>query len=358
MDTRIDPALAVAPPVEAEERDLAQELVCIDVHAETHDVKTFTFASTRGEAFSFKPGQYFLFDIVVDGQIENRCYSISSAPSRSNAISVTVKRVPGGKASNWLHDNLTPGTRINAKGPLGLFIRPSAPKYLFLSGGSGITPVMSMLRELADRCDQTDIVFMHAARTPADLVFRSELSCLAGRMKGLRLHFLPETVVGETQWSGMSGRISSAYMQMAVPDLSARIVMCCGPAAFMAAARQITAGLGLPASNYIEESFDAYAGSVEPAVLAPASQSFNVTFAKQGRTIEVPDGQTVLSCAKKAGVKMPSSCSNGVCGTCKSKLLSGTVDMQHNGGIRQREIDMGLFLPCCSKPLGDLVIDR
>ncbi|MFC3076034.1 hybrid-cluster NAD(P)-dependent oxidoreductase [Shinella pollutisoli] len=341
-------------------RDTDEDLVCIDVRQETHDVKTFTFASPEGKRFAFEAGQYFLFDLEIGGQPESRCYSISSSPRRSNAFSVTVKRVAGGRISNWLHDNLAVNSKVRANGPLGHFIRPNAGKYLFLSGGSGITPVMAMVRELADTCEPADVVFLHAARSPKDLIFRDELACLAARAKGLRLQFLPETVAGEAQWPGLSGRISAEYMKLAVPDLAERVVMCCGPAPFMAAARAIAAELGVPPENYIEESFDgAVVDDIEiPAAEEAATRTFQVSFAKQGRQIAVAGEQTVLSCARKAGVKLPSSCSNGVCGTCKSKLLSGSVDMNHNGGIRQREIDAGLFLPCCSKPLSDLVIDR
>lgn len=341
-------------------RDADEDLVCIDVHQETHDVKTFTFASPEGKRVAFEAGQYFLFDLEVGGEPESRCYSISSSPRRSNAFSVTVKRVAGGKISNWLHDTLTVGSKVKANGPLGHFIRPNAKKYLFLSGGSGITPVMAMVRELADTCEPADVVFLHAGRSPKDLIFRDDLACLAARMKGLRLQFLPETVLGETQWPGLTGRISADYMKLAVPDLAERIVMCCGPAPFMAAARSIAADLGVPPQNYIEESFDAAViDEVDiPVVEEAVTRTFQVSFAKQARQIDVSGDQTVLSCAKKAGIKLPSSCSNGVCGTCKSKLVSGTVDMNHNGGIRQREIDAGLFLPCCSKPLSDLVIDR
>lgn len=341
-------------------RHADEDLVCIDVHQETHDVKTFTFASPEGKRFAFEAGQYFLFDLEVGGEPESRCYSISSSPRRSNAFSVTVKRVAGGKISNWLHDTLAVGSKVKANGPLGHFIRPNAKKYLFLSGGSGITPVMAMVRELADTCEPADVVFLHAGRSPKDLIFRDDLACLAARMKGLRLQFLPETVLGETQWPGLTGRISADYMKLAVPDLAERVVMCCGPAPFMAAARSITAELGVPPQNYIEESFDAAViDEIDIPVVEEATiRTFQVSFAKQARQIDVSGEQTVLSCAKKAGVKLPSSCSNGVCGTCKSKLVSGTVDMSHNGGIRQREIDAGLFLPCCSKPLSDLVIDR
>jgi len=336
-------------------------LVCLDVHQETHDVKSFTFASPHGKRFDFEGGQYFLFDFPMESDAEPRCYSISSSPHRPNAFTVTVKRVANGKVSNWLHDNMTSGMTVKAQGPLGHFVRPhTAKKFLMLSGGSGITPVMSIVRSLGDGCEPADVVFVHAARTPLDLIFRSELSCLAARMKTLRLHFLPESVQGEPSWPGLTGRISPEFLKLAVPDIAERVVMCCGPAPFMAAARAIAADLGVPAANYIEESFDA-AVIDEPGLAVeavPAGKVYQVEFAKQKRTIEVAGEQTVLAAAKKSSVRLPSSCSNGVCGTCKSKLVSGSVEMNHNGGIRQREIDAGLFLPCCSKPLSDLVVDR
>lgn len=339
-----------------------ENLVCIDVHQETHDVKSFTFASPEGKRFNFDPGQYFLFDFLAGDDAEARCYSISSSPHRGNVFTVTVKRVPGGKVSNWLHDNMTNGTTVKAQGPLGHFVRPrrAGAKLLLLSGGSGITPVMSIVRGLADGCEPADVVFMHASRTPLDLIFRTELSCLASRMKGLRLHFLPESVIGEPAWPGLTGRITPEFMKLAVPDIADRVVMCCGPAPFMAAARSISADLGVPPGNYIEESFDA-AVIDEPGLLVEevaANKVFQVEFTKQSRKIDVSSQQTVLSAAKKSGARLPSSCSNGICGTCKSKLVSGSVEMNHNGGIRQREIDAGMFLPCCSKPLSDLVVDR
>ncbi|SMD13832.1 hybrid-cluster NAD(P)-dependent oxidoreductase [Rhizobium sp. RU36D] len=336
------------------------QLVCLDVHEETHDVRTFTFASPEGKKIAFQAGQYFLFDLGIDNEDDGRCYSISSSPRRENAVSVTVKRVAGGKVSNWLHDNMKPGMAVRATGPLGKFLRPDAPKYLFLSGGSGITPVMSMVREMADRAMPVDVVFLHAGRSPRDLIFRDELTLLARRMKGLRLLLLPETLNGDPAWPGLAGRISRELLALAVPDLAERTVMCCGPAPFMAAARQITSALGVPADRYREESFDTAVIDDLPAPVesAPASQSYKVQFAKQGKVIDVSSEQTVLSQAKKSGVRLPSSCANGICGTCKSKLVSGAVDMKHEGGIRQREIDTGFFLPCCSKPLSDLVIDR
>lgn len=352
--------LAASLP-EVWDREADDELVCIDVHRETHDVRTFTFASAAGKSFAFQAGQYFMFECEIDGEVQRRCYSVSSSPRRANAFSVTVKRVAGGKVSNWLHDNLSGGAKIKATGPLGHFVRPAAPaaKFVFISGGSGITPLMSMAREMADMAATTDVVFVHAGRTPGDLIFRQELGLLAEKLKGLRLHLLPETVEGERAWPGLTGRVSKDYLLLAVPDLATRTVMCCGPAPFMKAVREIVAAQGVPPASYIEESFDAAViDDVEVPPAAPAEATFKVQFTKQARTIDVNAGQTVLSAAKKAGVKMASSCANGLCGTCKSKLVSGAVDMNHNGGIRQREVDAGFFLPCCSKPLSDLVVER
>ncbi|MET2831183.1 hybrid-cluster NAD(P)-dependent oxidoreductase [Mesorhizobium shangrilense] len=340
--------------------DTDDTLLCVDVHDETHDVKSFTFVSPERKSFAFSAGQYFMFELGIDGEDDGRCYSVSSSPLRPGAITTTVKRVTGGKVSNWLHDNLKPNMRVRASGPLGKFTRPTAKKFLFISGGSGITPVMSMAREMADTAQPVDVVFLHAGRSPRDLIFRNELANLAERLKGFRLHLLPENIASERSWSGISGRISKEFLSLAMPDIADRTVMCCGPAPFMMAARAIAAELGVATSNYHEESFDRaeIQDAPSPGGDAVKAKSFKVQFSKQGKTIVAGADQTVLSCAKKSGVRLPSSCANGICGTCKSKLVSGSVDMNHEGGIRQREIDAGFFLPCCSKPLSDLVIER
>ncbi|WP_051243105.1 hybrid-cluster NAD(P)-dependent oxidoreductase [Azohydromonas australica] len=344
-------------------READQELVCIDVRQETHDVKTFTFRARDDRYFSFDAGQYFLFELEIDGEMVSRCYSLASSALTPRSISITVKRVEGGKVSNWLHDHLKPGSAVRGTGPSGTFTLPGPAEgpYLLVSGGSGITPVMSMVRALADARRHPDIVFLHAARTPADLVFRDELLYRAKVTPNFRLLFLPERAGGEPGYAGVTGRVSEAFLKVAVPDLAERTVMCCGPAPFMGAVRQLSLALGVKPERYFEESFDAAVIDEDDVPLPPAAEAastFKVKFAKQDKVIEVGAEQSVLAAARKSGVRLPSSCSNGLCGTCKSKLVSGSVDMKHNGGIRQREVDAGFFLPCCSKPLSDLVVDR
>lgn len=344
-------------------RDDDQDLVCIDVRRETHDVKTFSFRARDERYFGFEAGQHFSFEVEVDGETLSRCYSITSSALAPRTVSITVKRTDGGRVSNWLHDHLVPGRTLRATGPSGSFTLPERADgpYLFASGGSGITPVMGMLRTLADARCHPDIVFLHAGRTPTDLVFRDELLLRAKVTPNLRVLFLPERVGSEAGYAGVTGRVSEALLRVAVPDLAQRAVMCCGPAPFMAAVRSLSLALGVPAERYLEESFTGEVADQPPPAAPPsdeAAPAFKVSFAKQAKVIDVRADQTVLSAARQSGIKLPSSCGNGLCGTCKSKLSTGRVDMKHTGGIRQREIDAGFFLPCCSKPLTDLVVER
>ncbi|MFK8250361.1 2Fe-2S iron-sulfur cluster-binding protein [Ancylobacter terrae] len=346
------------------------------VRAETHDVKTFVLAPRTPARFHWEPGQFLTLDLEIGGETINRCYTIAAAPTRPHTLAITVKRVPGGPVSNWLHDNLRPGSHIRAVGPMGDFtcFRHAAPKYLFLSGGSGITPLMSMARTFHDLGTARDLVFVHAARSPADIIFRAELELMARNQPG-SFRFAPvcEADGAGEPWAGYRGRISRALLELIAPDFREREVFVCGPSPFMAAVRTLLKDAGFDMARHHEESFnfEELAGA-EPEVAAqvaaaeaelaaepaPAATVYKVEFAKSKRTIECASDMFVLDAARRAGVRLPSSCAKGLCGTCKSKLVSGTVEMTHQGGIRQREIDAGMVLLCCSKPTADLVVDR
>lgn len=362
------PALRLADVLWDNEND--DTLICQQVRQETHDVKTFVMRPVVPGRIRFQPGQFMTYAFEIGGETINRCYTISSPPTRPDTISFTVKRVPGGPVSNWLHDNLKPGMQVKAVGPMGEFTCYShpAPKYLFLSGGSGITPLMSMARTAHDLGELEDIVFVHSARTPADIIFREELELMA-RLNG-KFHFVPivNSVTPLSHSSGLRGRLNRGVLEMMVPDLLAREVFVCGPAPYMTAVREMLAEIGFDMSRYHDESFNFDALSdVEQADVAigeamleaaPEVKTYSVEFTKTRRSIDVPENMTVLEAAKRAGMRLPSSCTQGICGTCKSKKVSGTVDMTHQGGIRQREIDAGMMLLCCSKPTSNLVIER
>jgi len=352
-------------------------LVCTAVSDVTHDVKNFVFEPEGDVLFEFDAGQFLTLLLDIDGTPVNRCYTISSPPTRPNRIAITVKRVVGGTVSNWVHDNIVPGSKVSALAPLGAFTlsRRPAAKLLFLSAGSGITPLMSMLRTLYDLGSDADVVFLHSARTPSDIVFRSELAAIETLMPNLRVVHICEADYPSERWGGMRGRISPTMLQTVVPDFLERTTFNCGPAPYMEAVRRILGELDYDLGSYHEESFSfddpAKPGAMPPpagvaydqiAIAPPpggddTGTTYSVEFVKSGRTVTCRPDQFVLDAALAAGVRVPSSCSQGMCGTCKLPKLSGEVEMNHNGGIRPREITAGKILPCCSKPLSDLSLD-
>ncbi|WP_029003753.1 hybrid-cluster NAD(P)-dependent oxidoreductase [Azorhizobium doebereinerae] len=372
---RPDPRLAAlseAPPAWDPERDDA--LIVRQVRQETPDVKTFVLAPAVPARFVYEPGQFITLDLDIDGARVNRCYTLSSTPTRPGTVSITVKRVPGGPVSGFLHDRVGEGSVLRAVGPMGDFTcaRHAAEKYLFLSGGSGITPVMSMARAHLDLATRADIVFLHSARTPADIIFRAELELMARNEPRFRFAAICEADAPFEPWHGLRGRLAPAHLEAVAPDFREREVFVCGPAPYMAAVREMLRAAGFDMARHHEESFDfAALASAEPQVAEEAvaaaahmeaepapARTFRVEFRKSGRTIDCPADMNVLEAARRAGLRLPSSCTKGLCGTCKSKLVSGSVEMKHGGGIRQREIDAGLALICCAKPTSDLVIER
>jgi ferredoxin-NADP reductase len=298
------------------------------------------------------------FDLAEAGV--QRCYTIASPPTRPWRIEITVKRPSAGPGAGWLHTQMRPGMRIKASGPMGDFtLSPEgAGRLLLLSAGSGITPLMSMARTLHDLGSPADTLFVQSARSPADLLFRHELAAMTAR-PGFRAVSIVGTDAPGQRWDGFRGRLNPAMLAMLAPDLHQRTVYCCGPAPYMTAVRAMLDAVGFDRARYHEESFD-FGAATEPAVaeITPDAGSFSIRFAKTGQTVPCPAGTTVLAAGRAAGIRLPSACGKGVCGTCKSRLLSGSVAMRHGGGIRQREIDDGFALLCCARPASDLVVDR
>jgi glycine betaine catabolism B len=337
-------------------------LICARVSVETHDVRTFVSHTPDGRLFSFEPGQFITVSAEIDGKEVSRCYTISSPPTRPYTLSITVKRTPGGVMSNWLHENMREGVELKAFGPSGVFTPSSGPaaKSLYLSAGSGVTPLISMTRTALDLGPNRDIVFIHSARTPEDIIFRQELSILCGLSDQLRVIHVCEAAGNEPDWSGPVGRLDLELLKEHVPDFRDREVFICGPAGYMDASRKMLLEGAHDPSRYHQESFN-FAETVEcleESASAPAAQiGYTVRLARSGREFTMDASQTVLAAARKAGVPLPSSCSQGICGTCKTRVLEGSVEMKHNGGIRPREIEKGMRLMCCSRPTSDLVLD-
>ncbi|MFE0752537.1 2Fe-2S iron-sulfur cluster-binding protein [Inquilinus sp. NPDC058860] len=352
---------------------------CISCVDETRDTRTFTLAADPPRLFSYKPGQFVTLELPVDGRTLRRSYTISSSPSRPYTLSITVKRVPKGWVSNWLHDTMAPGFELELIGPHGHFTcvdRPAA-KLLFIAGGSGITPAMSMLRWLADTGCAADIVLINNVRTPDDVIFAQELQHLSSRLgDALRLAVVPSRVSPGQSWNGPTGHFSEALLRLLAPDVLEREVFVCGPAGYMATIRMLLQARGFPMARYHEESFGGAPASAPalpapqapkappvpkataaaaPAPVAPAE--VRLVFLNSDRTINCGADESILDAADRHAIPAQSSCRSGVCGTCRMKKLSGTVSMEGQVVLSDAEIADGYFLACIGQARGTVVID-
>jgi ferredoxin-NADP reductase len=355
------PAWAGTRPWDDEDTDGL--LVCKQIHSLTPDVRTFVFQAPEPRLFRHDPGQFLTLGVDIDGRAVERCYTISSPPTRPHSVALTVKRVPGGLVSNWLHDRLRPGHTVRARGPLGdfSFVRHPAPKYLFLSGGSGATPAMAMTRALYDLAQPADVVFVHSARTPADILFRRELDLIAATAPGIRVVHVCAADGPAGPWGGHRGRLTLEMLRQIAPDFRQREIFTCGPAGYMAAVRDMLSTAGVARDRYHEESFT-FEAPPSPASMTGSEEAtegrvFTVEFTRSRRTLTCDADTSLLQAASRAGLTLPASCARGMCGTCKTTLLAGSVDMRHNGGIRPREIAQNKILLCCATPQENLVVD-
>ena len=355
------------------------DLVCTALTPVTHNVLDVTLRAADGGTLPYSPGQYYTFTfpgLGPGGEGVDRCYSVSSAAAVTGwgveELTITVKRVPGGPASAFVHERLRVGDTLRADGPYGVFgsdVRPGAGA-LYLSAGSGITPFLSMMRTRAALLENgerslplwSSVVHVHAAHSPADLVHRAEVMGLSDRHETTVIPVCSADSPAEA-WAGVRGRLTSQKLAVLVPDLMEREVLVCGPTAFMEAVVAMVVDLGVPAERIHLESYvfgekprvSGVVGVAAPGVAAAGV--FSIEFRGAGRTVSCPAGTTILAAAREAGIAHPSSCAEGVCGTCKATMVSGEVDMDHQGGIRPREVREGKILPCCSVPKTDIVLE-
>jgi ferredoxin-NADP reductase len=336
--------------------------------------------------FVYEPGQFVTLALPIEGKTVRRSYTMSSSPSRPHAISITVKRVPGGVASNWLHDNMSVDAMVSLTGPHGMFscFNAPAPKLLMLAAGSGITPIMSMLRWLVDTASAVDVVLIDNIRTPADVIFARELAYLGTRMGDkLTLGIMPAAHHPGMAWNGPVGHLGEPSIRLWAPDFAEREVFICGPSGYMKFARETLERMGSAMTRYHEESFGAPAvhmlaalappraavasiaaanGFREPAVAtsapAAAKAPVEVVFSLSGKTATAEQGDFLLDLAEQHDVAIASGCRSGNCGTCKVVKIEGEVVMEEQTALSAADIADGYILTCVGRAQGEKVILR
>ena len=351
------------------EGDLAP-LECIEIIQETHNVKSFRFKSQKDAWFQFLPGQHTTLFLKIDGADVMRTYTIASSPTRPHTITITSKRMVGGVVTNWMHDYLKVGDCIDALNIGGSFsVALDKPKkrVLFLSGGSGITPMLSMTRYFVDLAIDVDIIFVHNAQTSEDLIAKYELDYYAHHQSNFDLHYVCDQP--DNEWQGESGFLNLEMLQRVAPDFCDREVYCCGPEAYMDNVQELLKSGGFDMGCYHQESFDIASSTAQQNMAAPlveqpeaegftgAVVEYSVTLSETGQTIPCDSDSTILGAIQKQGIGVPFACSMGMCGTCRVKMTQGSVDMDAQGGLLKSHEEEGYILTCCSLPKSDVVLD-
>jgi len=343
---------------------------CTKVIEETHNVKTFSLVAEppilfNDASFNYKPGQFVMLDLEIDGKPFKRAYSISSSPSRPYNLEITVKRVspslnqpdsPPGLVSNWLHDNFTVGNKLKISPPMGDFtcFDNSHQKLLFISAGSGITPLMSMSRWLCDTKTDYDIIFIYSARSQEDIIFCQELQLMALRYSNFHLAITLTTEEFDSNWSGYTGRLNETMLLEIAPDFGERIVYSCGSAGFLESLQNMLEQLKFPMHNYYQESFG-LSKNPQPVLTSENKSSTEnpvVVFRKSQQEVVCDANETILEAAQREAIRLPYACQMGVCGQCKLRKISGEVSYEKDFGCED-----DFVLTCVARAVGDVVIE-
>jgi ring-1,2-phenylacetyl-CoA epoxidase subunit PaaE len=305
--------------------------------------------------FAFTPGQYLTLRAFLQGQEVRRSYSICAGPGE--ALRVAIKHVPGGAFSHFANTALAPGDRIEAMPPDGRFgTRLASGTTLGIAAGSGITPILSILKATLAASPEARFVLLYGSRSTPEIIFRGELEDLKDRFLA-RLSVLHVLSREEQDVKVLGGRIDAPRLRALLPGLVAPAAIAqalvCGPGGMIAAVTTELIALGLDPARVQAERFtpSASARPPGPAPVAPAPFA-TATIVYDGKTNDIPvaEGEPVLEAALRAGLDLPWSCRGGMCCTCRARLREGAVTMRENYSLEPWETEAGFILTCQAHP--------
>jgi len=311
---------------------------------ETADARTYVLAPHEAP-ITYRAGQFITFKVHLDGEELFRSYSMSSAPETDSELMTTVKRVPGGKVSNWMHDNISEGDEVEITRAAGLFcLSDTSAPLLGFAGGSGITPILSLTKSALATTNRR-IRLLCADRDPESAIFHAAIDDLVAQH--------PDRLSVVRSFDVEHGFLDAAKVLEFVGDDTDADSYLCGPDPFMAVIKSALPGPG----RIIAEEFGAAAQTVpeaEPEVeVATAPVELGTAFIQLGRKkVEIARkaGETILESARRAGLSPPFSCESGNCATCIGEVLEGSATMRANNALDDDEVADGFVLTCQAVP--------
>ncbi|MFJ9691429.1 FAD-binding oxidoreductase [Kitasatospora sp. NPDC101183] len=339
----------------------ALDLVVAEVITETATAKTFRLRRADGADLPpFQAGQYVTLDAAVGGTATSRPFAISSSPAALDAYDLTVRRVPGGRVSNHLIDRLAVGDPVRTSGPLGSFHHNPlfhGEDLVFLAGGSGVAPAMSMIRDIVDRGPARRLHLVYGSRSADDVIFREVLDGIAAEHPD-RVRF--DLVVQQPGpgWDGPTGLLTGETITSLTGPLAGRMVYVCGPQAMYPYALAELAGLGHPRRR---TRLEANGAPARPHTQAgwPAGRDsegeVRVTV-QGGPSFLTPRGRPLLDALEDNGVRPEVGCRSGECSLCRVRVLSGEVFNAEEARLRLSDARFGHVHSCVAYPVTDVEI--
>lgn len=343
-----------------------RELTVQEVVRETRDAVSLVFAVPE-KPLTYKPGQFLTLIFQIDEKEVRRAYSLCSSPHVDLNPAVAVKRVEKGQVSGLIVDTVKPGQRIRIMEPMGNFTTPfdpAAKRHLIMfAGGSGITPMMALIKSLLSQEPESICSLIYCNRDEHSIIFRAALDQLQVRFEG-RLHVIHVLDQAPMNWQGYSGLLNQSLLQQLferIPDwgIDRTLYLMCGPEGMMKNVGDILAARGIPSEKVMRESF--VQGTIDKAKKAEApaeAAAHEVTIRYDGQEfkVSVPPGKTILETALGQGIDLPYSCQSGLCTACRGKALSGKVKLDEEDGLSKSELEEGYVLTCVGHPLTDDVV--
>lgn len=340
-----------------------------EIVKETPDTVTIYFEQPE-PYLDYKAGQYLTVILDIDGKEERRSYSLCTSPFVDPYPGITVKRVKEGVISNHLLDKLRPGKSLDIMKPMGHFTLEFHSKnqfhYFMVTGGSGITPVMGLIKSILVNEPDSQITLLYCSRSEEQIIFKDQLEALEEKYSG-KLNVFHHLTQPSEAWTGHTCRIDShkikeALNQNTYPDAEKTVYLTCGPQGLMDTALSTLESLGVDRETILRESF--YIAPTEKeqdAAAEPALQltrEVKVIIDGEEHEFEVSPEETILEAGLDRDLDMPYSCQSGLCTSCRGKLLSGEVSMEEDAGLSANELREGYILCCVSHPLtGDVKIN-
>jgi ring-1,2-phenylacetyl-CoA epoxidase subunit PaaE len=349
---------------------LFHELSVRRIEPDTAEAVIVSFDVPAGlrEVFGFTQGQYLTLRKTIDGQDLRRSYSICAGVD-DGELRVGVRKVRGGVFSNWINEQLRPGDTISVMAPQGRFFVPldadAHRHHVGIAGGSGITPILSIMKTVLAREPKSRFTLIYGNRMLRSTMFKEELEDLKNRyMARLVLHhvFSDEPTDAQINMGLMNRDKIAELLASVVPAAGIDHVYVCGPFQMNDEAEAALLAAGVPESRIHIERFGLApqaGGAVVHQALPGDADNARVVIIRDGMRREIEfrkDQPSILDCASAAGLEVPFSCTSGVCGTCRAKLMEGQVRMERNFALDKNEVAAGFVLTCQAHPLTDRVV--